>query len=345
MAIARMRQIDASVARWYHCMSRCVRRAFLLKKRGLLDRKAWIENRIAELAQIFAIAVGGFSVMNNHIHLLLRIDPAVRDGWSDEEVVRRWGRLFPPRDNKRRPLPISDAWVHDRVKDRAWVARARERLGSISWFMKCLKEPLARLANREDKARGAFFASRFKSVAILDEASLLAVCAYIDLNPVAAGIAISPESSDHTSIKARVEHVEAQGQTAQLEAANNGSVAGSLAAAGVEESLWLCPIEDRRGLDSSREGMVAGFSLGSYLLLVDYTGRLFRAGKAVISAELADVFARLRIGSETWQARLKKLRAGRWLGRVFAATRERLKAAAERLGVGYVRNLSGCPAA
>ena len=63
MAIARMRQIDPSVARWYHCMTRCVRRAFLLKKHGELDRKAWIEDRIAELAQIFAVAVGGFAIM------------------------------------------------------------------------------------------------------------------------------------------------------------------------------------------------------------------------------------------------------------------------------------------
>ena len=67
--------------------------------------------------------------------------------------------------------------------------------------MKCLKEALSRLANREEQTRGAFFESRFKSVAILDEESLLATCAYIDLNPVAAGIAEVPEASAHTSIK------------------------------------------------------------------------------------------------------------------------------------------------
>jgi hypothetical protein len=57
------------------------------------------------------------------------------------------------------------------------VAAARARLQSLSWFMKCLKEPLARLANQQDKARGAFFEGRFKSVAILDEESILATCA------------------------------------------------------------------------------------------------------------------------------------------------------------------------
>ena len=75
--------------------------------------------------------------------------------------------------------------------------------------MKCLKEPLARLANRQDQTRGAFFEGRFKSVAILDEESLLATCAYIDLNPVAAGIAKVPEKSPHTSINQRVEAVRA----------------------------------------------------------------------------------------------------------------------------------------
>jgi len=106
--------------------------------------------------------------------------------------------------------------------------------------------------------------SRFKSVAILDEESLLATCAYIDLNPVAAGIAEVPETSEHTSIKERVEHVQAHGRTEDLEAAREGSVAGSAASAGLEESNWLCPIEDRHRLDSSREGILEGFSLGSY---------------------------------------------------------------------------------
>jgi len=192
--------------------------------------------------------------------------------------------------------------------------------------------------------RGAFFESRFKSVAILDEESLLATCAYIDLNPVAAGIAEFPEASDHTSIKERVEHAQAQQRTEDLQAARNGSVAGSAAAAGLEESHWLCPIEDRRRLDSAREGMLEGFSLGSYLLLVDYTGRLFREGKAAISRDVAEIFQRLGTTAETWQARLQKLRTGRLLGRFFAVSRKRLKEVAQRLGLRHVPNLGGCPA-
>ena len=238
--------------------------------------------------------------------------------------MRRWGGLFPPRDKSRQPLPVSEDWVQVRLKDVEWVATTRERLQSISWFMKCLKEPLSRLANREDKARGAFFERRFKSVAILDD-ERLAICAYIDLNPVAAGIAEIPEASEYTSIKARAEHVEARGEAAKLEAATGGSVAGSRASAGVEESLWLSPIEDRRELDSSREGMFVGFSLGSYLLLVDYTGRLFREGKTAISADLAGIFERLGTNAESWQLRLEKLRTGQLFGRFFAASRARLR--------------------
>src|SRR5208283_6159243 len=89
-----------------------------------------------------------------------------------------------------------------------------------------------------------------------------------------------------------------------------GSVARSTAAAGLEEGLWLCPIEGRRRLDSPREGMIEGFSLGNYLLLVDYTGRLFREGKSVISAELGAILERLGSSAENWQARLQKLASG-----------------------------------
>jgi hypothetical protein len=85
-----------------------------------------------------------------------------------------------------------------------------------------------------------------------------------------AGIVDVPEASPHTSVTVRVEHVKAQGRTGDLEAAGKGSVAvrqahdiavrqahdiaGSSAAKGLEELHWLCPIEDRRRLDSSREG-------------------------------------------------------------------------------------------
>jgi len=133
------------------------------------------------------VAVAGFAILDSHLHLRVRLDPDVARGWSDEDVVRRWGRLFPPRDKARQVAPISEEWVQARLKDARWVATARERLQSLSWFMKCLKEPLSRLANREEQTRGAFFEGRFKSVAILDEELLLATCAYRDDRRILTG--------------------------------------------------------------------------------------------------------------------------------------------------------------
>jgi len=87
-----------------------------------------------------------------------------------------------------------------------------------------------------------------------------------------------------------------------------------------------------------------GFSLGDYLLLVDYTGRLFRDGKVAISSEVADILKRLGTTAETWQARLEKLSKGGLFGRVFTASRQRLRDVADRLDLRRVPNLGGCAA-
>jgi hypothetical protein len=70
---------SSSVTRWYHCITRCVRRAFLLAE-GPLDRREWIKLRLKELADIFAVAVGGFSVMDNHLHVVTILECLVRLG-------------------------------------------------------------------------------------------------------------------------------------------------------------------------------------------------------------------------------------------------------------------------
>ena len=339
MTISRSRLVDASVSRWYHCISRCVRRAHLMGDETAPGRKDWIENRLKELDQIFAVSVGGFSLMDNHLHLLLRIDPEVASNWSDSEVVERWFRLFPPRGSDRKPMKASKEMVAARVGNMEWVSSARKRLSSLGWFMKCLKEPLARMANKQDKCTGAFFEGRFKSIAILDEESLVSVCAYIDLNPVAAGIAATPEASEHTSIKARVEHVVSNGRAEDLKAAELGSVAAVRVSGGLEDELWLVPVEDRRGLGAVREGMRSGFTLGQYVMLVEYTGRMLRDGKASISAEVADVFARLGCTPETWGVRMSKLAGGRLLGRFLAATRDKLRELAGKLQVRHLANV------
>jgi REP element-mobilizing transposase RayT len=339
MTIPRRQLVDVAVTRYYHCISRCVRRAFLCGE-GVTHRKAWIEARLEVLAQHFAISVCGFAILDNHLHVLCRLDPGLADGWSDEEVVRRWIAVYRPScldiDN---PATVQ-AWIDQQCQDTARVARYRERLQDLGWFNKALKEPLARLANREDDCKGTFWESRYKSIAILDEQALLATCAYIDLNPVAAGIAKTPEAAPHTSIKQRVNHVRRNGDLDTLHAAAAAkSVAAARIEADLEQSHWLCPLQDRTTAGAAREGMLPGISLSSYLELVDWTARLCRPGKARLTTAVAGIMAQLGTSPEYWQAHLQKLLGKtRWLGRYCATSAERLKAIAEKRGVHHVDN-------
>ncbi|MFC1758535.1 transposase [Planctomycetota bacterium] len=344
MTIARSQLVDVEVTPWYHVISKTVRGAFLLRE-GEEDRKQWIENRLQFLARLFAVEVAGFTIMDNHLHVLVRLEPDRIEGWSDEDVVRRWGELFPPRGVNRQPLELTDAWVKQQMADEKFVEKCRGRLADLGWFMKCLKEPLARMVNKLEEQSGAFWQSRYKSIAVLDDEALVATCAYIDLNPVAAGIAKLPEDSDHTSVKARVDHCREIGRIDDLQAAREGTVAGVQAAAGIEDGFWLCPIEDARGSGSVRTGLLDGFSLGSYLQLVDYTSRLVRNGKARVSSEVATILDRMGTSTDVWSHNLKRMFSrAKHLGTAFSFSREKLNAAAERRGLQRMANLNGCRA-
>ncbi|MDZ7617273.1 MAG: hypothetical protein U1E05_09725 [Patescibacteria group bacterium] len=135
MAVARSHLVDVSVTPWYHVISGTVRGALLLGEGGG-DRKQWIEDRLEELTAIFAMDVAGFAVLDSHLHVLVRLSPERVAQWSDEEVVRRWGRLVPPRGKGRRPLPVSDAWVKQQLADANFLKQTRERLADLGWFMK-----------------------------------------------------------------------------------------------------------------------------------------------------------------------------------------------------------------
>jgi REP element-mobilizing transposase RayT len=342
MTMPRRQLVDVSVTRYYHCISRCVRRAFLCGE-GVTHRKAWIEARLEVLAKHFAVSVCGFAVLDNHLHVLCRLDPGVADGWSDEDVVRRWIAIYRPScldvDN---PATVQ-AWIDHQCRDTTRVARYRARLQDLGWFMKALKEPLSRMANKEDDCKGTFWEARYKSIAILDEEALLATCAYIDLNPVAAGIAKTPEDAPHTSIRQRIDHVRRNADLDTLQAAAKAqSVAAARLEADLEQSHWLCPLQDRSAAGASREGMLPGFSLSSYLELVDWTARLCRTGKARVTEEVAGIMTRLGTSAEYWQSHLQKLLCKtHWLGSYCATSVKRLKAIAAKHGVHHVDNALG----
>ena len=343
MTVARSELVDVAVTPWYHVISKTVRGAFLLRE-GAHDRKQWIEDRLGFLAGVFSIDVAGFAVLDNHMHVLVRLAPERTQDWTGEDVVRRWARLFPPRAADRQPVKVTDEWVARKAADEKFVLKARARLADLGWFMKCLKEPLARLANKADSQTGAFWQSRYKSIAILDEEALLATCAYIDLNPVAAGIASLPEESEHTSVKVRVDHCREQDRMPDLQASRAGSVDGVKVVVGLEDDLWLCPIEDARRT-GDRAGMLESFGLGSYLQLLDYTSRLVRRGKARISPGVQSMLDRLGTSKEVWASTvLKMFRRSMPVGIAFAFKREKLRAAAAHRGCHHVDNLNGCPA-
>jgi len=119
----------------------------LLSEDGSQGRKDWIDLRLKELDQIFAISVGGFSIMDNHLHFLLRIDVEQAAEWSAPEVARRWMTLYPPRGADRKPAKVTEEFLKLRADNPTWVEETRKRLSSLGWFMKCLKESLARMAN------------------------------------------------------------------------------------------------------------------------------------------------------------------------------------------------------
>jgi hypothetical protein len=158
--------------------------------------------------------------------------------------------------------------------------------------MKCLNEPIARMANQEDGCTGHFWEAHYRSQALLTEEALLSCMAYVDLNPIRAAMAPSPEQSDHTSVKERIsqslnlaESITSLVNTQQL---NHFTVP-------------LKPLLSFEGNVTINEQRGILFSLTDYLELVDYTGRLVRDDKrGAITLKLPPILERLGIDKKTW---------------------------------------------
>ena len=167
---------------FYHVVSRCVRHAFLCGKdrvtgRCFEHRRSWIEDRILELADAFAVSVYSYAVMSNHFHVVLHVDPTVPASWSDEEVARRWLVAFPGELKRNPSEELAQRLETAILSDPERVQELRGRLGSLSWFMKALNEPIARMANQEDECTGKFWEGRFKCQALLEEQAVLSCMA------------------------------------------------------------------------------------------------------------------------------------------------------------------------
>lgn len=265
---------------YYHCVSRCVRRAFLCGEdthtgKNFEHRRQWIEDRLLKLSTIFAIDIAAYAVMSNHYHVVLHINQHKATAWSERDVIEHWhklfkGNLFSQKYLSGEPLHKAEKIVLDQV-----IEEWRSRLSSISWFMRCANEPIAREANKEDNVSGRFWEGRFKSQALLDEKALAACMAYVDLNPIRAKMAITTEQSEHTSVQRRIKQALHHRQP---------------------KDLYPFAGNPRKDMP---EGIP--FQLTDYLELVDWTGRILREDKrGAIPDNLPTILQRLNIDTRNW---------------------------------------------
>ena len=209
MPTARKYQISLSNTPYYHCISRCVRRAFLcgedkLTGKSYEHRKQWVANKLSELANTFAIDVCAYAIMSNHTHTVLKINLEKSRNWSKKQVIERWTQLFSGGVLIQRYLKGECSTQAELNTMDDVIEIWREHLFDIIWFMRCLNEHIARKANEEDKCTGRFWEGRFKSQALLDEQALMACMVYVDINPIRVGIHHTLETSEFTSMAQRI---------------------------------------------------------------------------------------------------------------------------------------------
>jgi REP element-mobilizing transposase RayT len=272
-------------------------------------RKDWVIDRLCLLANVFAIDICAYAVLSNHYHLVLFVDAARCRQWDEEEVIRRWKILFgvPPLVARY----SGDARITRAERDaaRKIITMWRERLMDVSWFMRCLNEHLARRANAEDGVTGRFWEGRFKSQSLLDEAGMLTAMAYVDLNPIRAGMASSPETSEFTSIYDR------------LRALRKQSTSG---------------VRLRKFGDQAKDHTLP-CSQADYLTLIDWTGRAIRGDKrGYIDHTLPPILKRLNIDAVAWQAMMAP--EGNAFGRAVGQL-DHLRLHAKALGQKWIKGL------
>jgi len=334
MTRARSELIDLSATSYYHCINRCVRRAFLcgndhLSGKNYEHRKTWVVDRLTELASVFAIEVCAYAVMSNHYHLVLRVDKEIAENWCENEIIERWQKLFQlPLLVQRYTTDQTTSSAEDDVAQEI-IKTWRHRLMDISWYMRMLNEHLARKANIEDNCKGRFSEGRFKSQALLDDVAVLTCMSYVGLNPIRAKMTDLLETSDFTSIQQRI----GQWKETQRKHKNNLNDAKDNQ---LKNQVPLVSLNQ-----SSRDSHVhsLGYLESDYLELVDWAGRTFYPGKrGYIPDNIPPIVNRLGIEPEHFiqhmQGKRPHLSATHAIGRL-----EKLRQYAHQLGVKFIR---GC---
>jgi REP element-mobilizing transposase RayT len=314
MTQARHTQISLADTTYYHCVNRCVRRAFLCgvdreSGQNYEHRRQWIVDKIKELSSVFGIDVCAYAVMANHYHVALHVDRKRTLAWDESEVARRWKLLFKGTLLVDRYTKGECVRQAEEDKAREAIESWRERLADISWYMRCLNEFVAREANREDGCKGRFWEGRFKSQALLDERGLLACMAYVDLNPIRAGLCETPEASDFTSIQERIREfvdrkdTQGLGDDGGVSGANPIHVRPSLSTLSEDAHSTTIPAAPlARFFQSATDKESAlPFTFSDYLDLVDWTGRAVRVDKrGAIPPNVPPILRRLGIEPESW---------------------------------------------
>ncbi|BAM02345.1 transposase [Phycisphaera mikurensis] len=321
--------VDPDLPQAWHVSNRCARSLFLLEP-GAHDRgdrepedhrKELLLARLEKLAAVSSIEVLAFSVMGNHLHLVLRNVPEVGHAWSPQEVLDRWLALHPLR-NRQGPREPEPGELEALVADEAWVAATRRKLMDLSQFMKELKQHVAVEVNKLERGSGAFWSGRYKSKPIDDPEGhqLVRSMVYVDLNPLAAGLCDRPEDGRHTSLEGRL----GRDQPATPQQAEPAERAPTAAFRRSRSASWLVPLagEDPRSrmheaaraasaaVPAAGRTVLAGLTLRRYLRLVDAVSRLLRAGKASLDRRLAPILERVGLGPEDLRVGFARMATG-----------------------------------
>jgi len=338
--------IDYSHTTLYHVTSKCVRSLHLLATpdpgsgpesdggRACVSlvsggggdrRKQFMLSVLQVLDAATCIEIAAFAIMDNHVHLLLRVLPKEPRTWAARDIARRWLLLHPPRNGYGRLRDVTDDDIQQLANDGEWVEATRDRLTSISFYMKEFKQRAAEYINRDEgQTSGSLWQGRYKLKPVLTDEQLVATMAYIDLNPFAANVCEQIEQGKFTSLEQRllkpqqdvwrfggddagraaqatVGHALPRATTGDVDdlALSNRSAAtrmqstqttSSHSQSGKRVAVPTSPIGGRRV--RGRPALLS-ITIRSYLQLLDGVARLFRSGKRTLSGRAANVLTRL----------------------------------------------------